>query len=116
MAKSPIFPGTIRNKITTVNNGTNTVWDGGTEGSRLDRLLVSTSSGAEVTIFISDGTAELPLETIAISAGAGTGTPATNILDDRRTWADGAMWVASGHSIIAKCKGSATFFANGGNY
>lgn len=62
-----------------------TVLTAGTDGTRIDYLLISSSSSAAeaVTIYLNDGTYDIPIATVEVPIGAGTLTTETavNVLD-----------------------------------
>jgi hypothetical protein len=111
----PIFPGTVKNVGFQLTNAMGTtaesVYSAGTNGSRIDRLNLSTTdtSAHDVNIILFNGTTQFIVATVSVAAGAGnsSGVAAKDVLDDANLLGSTAMdpfgnrvlWLGAGWSL-----------------
>lgn len=120
---TPAMPQTPNNKCTIIQNSDSTnkitIFTAGSNGSRLDTLSVATTdtSNNQLNIWLTDGTTEIQLDSIVVTAGYGTN--ATNRAVDLLSLmpaakADGdlvrQMWMKSG--CILKIAANAAVTSN----
>ena len=114
---TPIFPGKIRTEIHGLTAGVpKEVWIAGTDGSRIDKILVSTSAPSSIKVRIKNADSGIDLETIEVKGGAGTENPSEDIIQKARTWTDGDLWLAGGFTLTLTSDSTATTLLQGGDY
>lgn len=109
---TPIFPGTIKNQGTTLVKDAPAVdiWTAGTNGSRLDKLLIKAAAVGTVRLFITDGTTTMEVDVIDVS------TEMTDVFEAEKPWFDRSLWLGMGWSLLASADQDTTTIAYGGDY
>ena len=111
----PIFPGTIRNQAAALVKDAAAVslWEAGTDGSRIDKLIAKTATAATLTLSLSDGSVEMQLDPVQVEAGT-----VVDIMAQPAPWKDeaGSCFLASGMTLKASANQAVTLIAYGGDY
>ncbi|MBA3012509.1 MAG: hypothetical protein KKF12_21275 [Proteobacteria bacterium] len=109
---TPIFPGTVRNDgvVLVKDAAAVPVFSAGSDGSRLDKLLVRANVAGTLNLSLTNGTVTMPVESIDVT------TDTTDILNDERVWAAGSLWLGLGWSLAASANQGMTIIAVGGDY
>lgn len=121
VTSSPAMPQTPNNKCTIIQNSDSTdkitIFTAGSNGTRLDTVSVATTdtSNVQLNLWLTDGTTEIELDAVVITAGYGTdainrAVDVLSLLSAAKADGDGVrqMWLKTGCILKAAANAAVT--------